>query len=628
MSEPQSVDGVRGSPLAAEIELNRKGAMEGVAVVDRSGSLVYVSPYFARMHGYPPADLIGRPLKQILGEEPDRYLSELLGGAGSETFLTWEALHRHLDGSQFPVRVSAIALSPAGEMSGYHILIVRGLEEKSPVRGAGEEDWEQSIDRDWHRRFFHRSLTGMYRSTLEGQFLEVNAQFARIFGFDGPQEVMELQATELYADRKARRDFISLITRLGSVSNYREVGRRQDGKLIRTLENARLIRDEEGRPQYIEGTLLDITDLVEAEERSWVYFRALEEAQAAILITTPEGTIQYANRAASELYGYLPEHLVGMNFKDLVPEQDRAGVNGYLAILAEKGRWVGEITQVKSDGQKRVIELSMSVVPDLQGQPQVFIACAQDISEVRLLETQLRQAQKMEAIGLLASGIAHNINSPLSAIIMTAEMAQAKHPEVTELGDILQASSRIGEIISNLMTKSRQEQSSAEMEIDVNDLVKTELKFLEANLYFKHNVDVELTLAPELPRIHGLYSDFSQCFQNLVQNALDAMVASDELLLTVRTRFDAGRDKVILSIRDTGSGIAEEDKNRIFEPFFTTKSDVGEANRLRPSGTGLGLSTARQLLAKYGVAIEVDSHVGRGSEFHIVIPVQGGGGDQ
>jgi signal transduction histidine kinase len=242
--------------------------------------------------------------------------------------------------------------------------------------------------------------------------------------------------------------------------------------------------------------------------------------------------------------------------------------------------------------------------------------------EKRLLEENLRQAQKLEAVGLLASGLAHNINSPLAAIIVTAEMAQARYPEIKEFRDIMQAADRIQEIVANLMAKSRQEQSTEETDIDLNQLVKTELKFLEANLFFKHQVSAEIKLDPKLPRLRGLYSDFSQCFYNLVQNALDAMQDTEDRCLTVKTGLGDDGQIVFLSVRDTGCGIQQELLPRIFEPFFTTKQEIrNDLEQFKPSGTGLGLSTTRHLLTRYNATLDVTSEIGRGSEFRINIPL-------
>jgi PAS domain S-box-containing protein len=354
---------------------------------------------------------------------------------------------------------------------------------------------------------------------------------------------------------------------------------------------------------------------------------ALDSLHHGLCITDGAGRIRYANPAAQRIYGFAVADLIGKSMIDLAAESDRSLIINLLADFCGQERWRGDVTLHRGDNHKVVVQMSISVLCDGNGTARGFVFTSHDLTERRLLEENLRQAQKLEAVGLLASGLAHNINSPLAAIIITAEMAQARFPDMKEFKDIMQAADRIQEIVANLMTKSRQEQSTEEIDIDLNQLVKTELKFLEANLFFKHQVSANLSLAPELPRIRGIYSDFSQCFYNLVQNALDAMQGVEDRRLTVKTGLACDKNAIFLSVHDTGCGIAREHLQRIFEPFFTTKLVMsGDLEQSKPSGTGLGLSTTKYLLTRYGAAMEVASEIGQGTEFRVSIPVAPGPG--
>ncbi len=348
--------------------------------------------------------------------------------------------------------------------------------------------------------------------------------------------------------------------------------------------------------------------------------QALEAVQHAVLITDLSGMIRYANPASHQLCGLLPKNLVGRSVLEIAAESDRRTLADLLENPISEPRRA-ELSFLCGD-QGSPFRLSLHALNDPQGNACVYVFTSHDLSERQLLEKNLRQAQKLEAVGLLASGLAHNINSPLAAIIVTAEMAQARYPAIKEFRDIMQAADRIQEIVANLMTKSRQEQSTEEMDIDLNQLVKTELKFLEANLFFKHQVSTDVTLDPNLPRVRGLYSDFSQCFYNLVQNALDAMQEVENRNLTVKTALLDHGQGILLSVRDSGCGIPAEHLPRIFEPFFTTKQEItGDLEQCRPSGTGLGLSTTKHLLSRYGAQMDVISEMGRGTEFRISVPI-------
>jgi len=242
----------------------------------------------------------------------------------------------------------------------------------------------------------------------------------------------------------------------------------------------------------------------------------------------------------------------------------------------------------------------------------------EQVKRSELMENELVSEQRLAAIGLLASGIAHNINTPLMGIYGTAQLIKMKHPEMQDIDGVIQQVERINSIIRNLMWKSRQEQESSPQEINLNELLREELRFLEADLEYKHNVTKRFSFSDGIPAILGRYSDFSQSINNVIRNALDAMHNREQRELTVETNLHDG--EIHITIRDTGCGIPEENRARIFMPFFTTKPVVGQGPADRPTGTGLGLSTVQKLLAPYGARFEIESMDGKGTSFTICIP--------
>ena len=168
-----------------------------------------------------------------------------------------------------------------------------------------------------------------------------------------------------------------------------------------------------------------------------------------------------------------------------------------------------------------------------------------------------------------------------------------KHPDFKDIDGVITQVERINGIVRNLMWKSRQEQDTSYQEIDLNQLLQEELRFLEADMDFKHNVEKQFQFADDVPAIAGRYSDFSQSIMNVVRNALDAMHALDHKMLRVTTEVRDG--DVRLSITDVGCGISAENRDKLFVPFYTTKPLAGRDGG-QPSGTGLGLSTAQRLL--------------------------------
>ncbi|MCJ7812942.1 PAS domain S-box protein [bacterium] len=233
-------------------------------------------------------------------------------------------------------------------------------------------------------------------------------------------------------------------------------------------------------------------------------------------------------------------------------------------------------------------------------------------------QSQLLEAQKLEQIGLLASGFAHNLKSPLSGIKGYAQLLKLDQPDCRELGVIVQEVEVMESIINNLMLKSRKGHENKEEAINIDDLLKIELDFLMANMFYKYHVQREIILDKHLPSIQGVYVHFSQSIMNIVQNALDAMYTVEKKMLTVQTRHD---DQFIyIDIGDTGCGISDENKNKIFDVFFTSKPTSEEKKGDEPVGTGLGLSSANYLIHQYGGKIDVQSKVGKGTTVTIQIP--------
>jgi len=219
----------------------------------------------------------------------------------------------------------------------------------------------------------------------------------------------------------------------------------------------------------------------------------------------------------------------------------------------------------------------------------------------------------------LASGIAHNINTPLMSIYGMAQLMKMKYPSQLELDDILAQVERVHQVVRNMMWKSRQEQDKSAQELDLSQLLCEELKFLEADLEYKHNVEKEFCLATDLPRIVGIYSDFSQAIMNIIRNALDAMWDRPVRKLRISTA-PVGED-IAIEIEDTGCGIPPDKLDAIFTPFYTTKPLVGNQRTSEPTGTGLGLSIARRLLEPYGVRIHIESTVAVGTKFTLLVPI-------
>lgn len=233
-------------------------------------------------------------------------------------------------------------------------------------------------------------------------------------------------------------------------------------------------------------------------------------------------------------------------------------------------------------------------------------------------QTQLLESQKLEQVGLLASGFAHNLRTPLAGIKGYTQLLHMDNPKLNELQLILNEVQVMEEIINNLMLKSRKDHENKEEQISLNDVIQIELKFLNANMFFRHGVKKNIELDPQLPPIQGIYSHFSQIFSNLIQNALDAMYASSRKELTIKTGFD--ERYIHVHIQDTGCGIPNEIKDKVFDVFFTTKVSALDRKADEPIGTGLGLNSVNHFVAQYGGGLDIESEEGFGTIIRIKLP--------
>ncbi|MEQ9624091.1 hybrid sensor histidine kinase/response regulator [Coleofasciculus chthonoplastes] len=257
----------------------------------------------------------------------------------------------------------------------------------------------------------------------------------------------------------------------------------------------------------------------------------------------------------------------------------------------------------------------------------------QNLEEIVQARTQqLIEQEKTALIGRLTQGIVHNLRNRIQLIISykclaTGEMTEeAVSPETTfaYIEKMAEAAWDMSQILDNLMHKSKMDHSLQLTSLNINDILKKELDFWQANLQLKHNVKKKYVLDEHITSISLVYTDISQILDNLISNALDAMWDKEEQMLTIITRQD--EDNLYIDVQDTGCGIAPEDLSKVFDPFYTTKPLKGEEKqRNQPTGTGLGIYTCMQILKGFGGDINVTSELNKGSIFTVRIPKQNNG---
>lgn len=475
-----------------------------------------------------------------------------------------------------------------------------------------------------YRLLFERSLAGVIRSTLDGPILDCNQSCARIFGYQSREELMASPMIERYFDPEDRNAFVARLKKEKSLTNYEHCLRKKDGTPVWLLGSAHLVEGKDGEPAVNEETFIDITERKKAEE---TFRKAFDANPEPMTITTiSEGRYIDVNEGFLRVTGYTREEVIGHTFLELNFWQRPEARSELVDLLRKDGSVRNlEITFRTKSGEQR-IALDSSEIIEVGGQ-KCMISILRDMTEQKFLEKQLRQSQKMEAIGQLSGGIAHDFNNLLGVIIGYSEIINERLPEHDLLHkkceEITKAAQSAATLTAQLLAFSRQQVIEPKF-LDLNGIVRNMEKMLRRLI--GEDISFSTTLGPTLGSVKADQGQIEQVIINLVVNARDAMPQGGRLRIETSTVELNGEYSqrhlpqlpgayVLLTVSDTGVGMDAETQAHIFEPFFTTK-EVGK-------GTGLGLSTV------YGVVRQSDGHIwvysepGQGTTFKVYLPRAG-----
>ena len=393
-----------------------------------------------------------------------------------------------------------------------------------------------------------------------------------------------------------------------------------------------LLRDEEGKPLRMAGTHLDIGERRLAQEQATQFHRVLERSRNEIYVFSAT-TLRFleVNRGARENLGYSLEELLLLTPVDLKPEFSLESFAELLEPLrtGQQDTLRFETEHLRKDGSRYPVEVSL----ELATEPPAFVAVLLDISERkraenerRKLEEQLKRAQRLESLGVLASGLAHDFNNLLLGIQGNTELARGvlseRSPAHTYLQRAETATRRSAELVKQMLACAGEANAVVE-EFDLNDVVRELTSLLRASVSKK--TEIQLEQADDALLMRGDPTQIRRIIVNLITNADQAIGAGNGSVTLATQRLEATRalldglrpdeelregDYLSLTISDTGCGIAEDVRERIFDPFFTTKT----------TGSGLGLSAVHGIVRSHAGALELESEPGRGTTFRILLP--------
>jgi len=460
--------------------------------------------------------------------------------------------------------------------------------------------------------------------------IEVNEAFCKMLGYS-QDEILGKTPFDLVDDEN-REIFVEQTSKISATAHrsYEITLKKKNGEDLYTYYNATTLRDKSGEVQGSFALITDITEKKKAEEERNRLAVAIEQSAESVFITDRDGKIQYVNPAFERLTGYIREEAIGKNPRILKSgKHDPLFYKQMWDTLTRGDTWHGRFINQKKDGSLYETEAIISPILDKSGKITNFVSIKRDITNEIELEKRLIHAQKMEAIGTLAGGVAHDLNNILGGLVSYPELLLLQLPEDSPLRKSILTIQKSGEkaaaVVQDLLTLARRGVVITDV-VSLNDVISEYLKSPEhENLKSYHpGGNIETRLEKDVLNILGSSIHLSKTVMNLVSNAAEAMPEGGKLTVTTENRYidrpirgydDVKEgDYVVLIVSDTGTGISSDDIDKIFEPFYTKK-------KMGRSGTGLGMAVVWGTVKDHNGYIDVQSTEGTGTTFTLYFPV-------
>ncbi|HVI08744.1 MAG TPA: PAS domain S-box protein [Candidatus Binatia bacterium] len=550
-----------------------------IVVHDETDKVLRVNRSLAAMIGVSPSELIGVNMRALLAlsNEPQLYSCPFCRSLSEADD---EYVHPALD------RTYLVSTSRVHGASGGNLQTIHILKDITDRREAERR----------YRELFDNIQEGLFFSTPEGRFVEVNDALVSMLGYSNRDELLQVDIpTRVYFSREELDRHMEALQQDGQMRNFEARLRRKDGSPIYVLINAFGMYDNSGRLLQIRGLMLDVTGIhtyqSELHRERDFSGKILNHTQSLILVADTAGLISYANRRWYDA-GFEQKDLLGRPVLELAAPGFVEPLSDALQSVLRGGQVDNlELQIMRSTGQAGQFSVNLSPMRDEQGNINSIVVVMTDITDSAELRDKLVHAEKMAAVGQLVSGVAHEVNNPLTAILGFADLL-LENPELPEnarkdLRVILQEAQRTKQIVQNLLSFARQMPPQRNA-VQLNAILRRTIQ-LRSYDFNSHGVEVIEHLDEGLPSVIGDAQQIQQVFLNILNNAYDAVHETGRPARIEIMTTKAG-DAVEVSFRDNGNGISQPE--RIFDPFFTTK-EVGK-------GTGLGLSICYGIVKEHG----------------------------
>ncbi len=564
------------------------------------------------------ADFVGQTFQEIIGQPIGHFVTD--DGATSSDELK-AVMNRFLERRVWS-GVVQVRLKKTGGIF-FFDCVAHAMVRDDQVHGLTILARDITSQRRSEARFtelFETLQEGIYIVTPDDKILEVNPALVHMLGYDSKEELLGRKVSDVFVDQEQRSILAHEVNHQPTPQGREITLRRKDGQPVVCLNTASAVRDTGGKIVRYQGALADITERRAIEKRLYhqqeFARRLVESFPDLIFVVDAERRFTFVSPKVEEVLGYNTQETIGTIFGERTHLEERSAVLAVFEDLLQGKRKFSSIEfRVRhKQGEWRRLRCHFSPLFDVNGKIEGVVISGRDITEVKRLEEQLIQAEKLAAMGQMLAGVAHELNNPLTAILGASELLRDR-PGIDDnikrqLEMTYRQARRAARIVQNLLEFSRPA-SPQKKALDLNAVVDRTLQLHEHSLR-RNSIQVDFHPAPGIPPTVGDANQLIQVFLNLVGNAEQAI---REVRPSGRIQIRLGQraSRIFVTFQDDGAGIKPDVLPKIFDPFFTTKRPGG--------GTGLGLSICMSIVREHGGDMEVESLPAGGAAFTVFLPV-------
>src|SRR6266704_1276461 len=564
------------------------------------------------------SDLVQTPFKEIIGRPLIEFVEESTGD-GPE--LVKRAMPRFLERRQWTGIVQVRLKNQKSPL--YFDCVAHAMLRDDNIHGITVLARDVSALRKNETRFtelFETLQEGIYIATPDGRILDANPALVRMLGYQSKEDLLKRQVAEILIDPAERKALMEEAETQPMVQGREITLLRKDGTSVVCLNTAAAVRDSTGKVVRYQGAVMDVTERREIERRlrqqQEFARRLVDNFPDLILVLDTNARYTFVSPRSREILGYEPQEIAAMDFGEGAHPEEMPAVKGlYDDIVAGRQVFASiEIRVRRKQGDWRRILFNFSPLSGETGDIEGVVLSGRDVTDLKRLEEQLIQAEKLAAMGQMLAGVAHELNNPLTAILGVTELLREREgtddSSKRQLDLTHRQARRAARIVQNLLEFSRPA-APQKKPLDLNAIIDRTLQLQEHSLR-RNNVAIDFRGDASLPPVMGDANQLIQVFLNLISNAEHA----------IREVRDSGRiqirlartgEKILVIVQDDGVGIRPEALPKLFDPFYTTKRPAG--------GTGLGLSICLSIIREHGGTIEAEVLPGGGSAFTVHFPV-------